>query len=81
MGYHSKHIKKGDLGHFSKIREEFTELEDAWGQDNPVLELCELADLIGAIEAYSLNNYDISLNDLIKMKDATKSAFESGERK
>jgi hypothetical protein len=43
--------------------------------------LCELADLIGAIEAYTLNKHNITLDDVIKMKKATKRAFESGSRK
>lgn len=80
MGYHKNKINKGELGHFSKIKEEFEELSDAYFQSNPVLELCELADLIGAIEAYSLNHYDIELLDLIKMTRATQSAFKDGER-
>lgn len=80
MGYHKQKIQKGELGHFSKIKEEFEELDDAYNQSNPILELCECADLIGAIEQYCLNHYDIELIDLIQMKDSTKSAFESGER-
>ena len=50
MGYHKKEIKKGTLGKFSKIREEFEELEDAHNQDVKILIFCELTDLIGAIE-------------------------------
>lgn len=81
MGYHSKNIQKGEFGHASKIREEYEEFFDAYNQNNPVMELVELSDLIGAIEAYALNHYDIELRDLIVMKDATKSAFEDGTRK
>lgn len=81
MGYHIRKIKKGELGHSSKIREEFEEFEDAYSQDNPVMELLELSDLIGAIEAYTLNHYDIELGDLIKMTRATQSAFRDGDRK
>lgn len=51
MGYHVKKIRRGELGHFSKIQEEFDELTDAYEQSNPVMELIELSDLIGAIEA------------------------------
>lgn len=36
--------------------------------------------MIGAIEAYVLGHYDIELDDLIKMKDATNRAFNSGHR-
>jgi hypothetical protein len=81
MGYNIKKIKKGQLGHFSKIQEEFDELSDAYDQGNPVLELVELSDLIGAIEAYTLNHYDIELCDLIKMTRCTQSAFIEGKRK
>jgi hypothetical protein len=80
MGYHVKTIQKGELGHFSKIQEEFDELKDAYDQSNPVLELVELTDLIGAIEAYAVNHYDINLDDLIKMTRATQSAFKDGDR-
>lgn len=80
MGYHKREIIKGELGHFSKIEEEFQELIDAYEQGNPILELCELADLIRAIEAYTLNHYDIELCDLIKMMNCTKEAFQEGSR-
>jgi hypothetical protein len=80
MGYHINNIRKGEFGHFSKINEEFEEFVDAYQQGNPVLELVELSDLIGAIEAYTLDHYDIELRDLIKMKNCTKSAFEEGIR-
>lgn len=79
MGYHKVKIEKGVLGEFSKIREEFLEAEDALEQDNKVMLLVELCDLIGAIEAYT-ESYNISLDDLLKMKDATKSAFLDGSR-
>lgn len=80
MGYHTREIPKGELGHFSKVREEFLELEDAHDNGNPILELCEMADLIGAIEAYALEHYDIELVDIIQMKQCTKEAFEEGKR-
>ena len=38
-GYHRREIPKGELGEFSKITEEFTELYDAVEQQNSVLEL------------------------------------------
>jgi hypothetical protein len=79
MGYHKQKIEKGVLGKFSKIKEEFLELQDAHDQKNPVLELCELCDLIGAIEAYS-SKYNITLDDLIAMKKLTQSAFIEGKR-
>lgn len=80
MGYHKVKIEKGVLGEFSKIREEFLEAEDALEQDNKVMLLVELCDLIGAVEAY-VEKHNMTLNDLLTMKDATKSAFLDGTRK
>lgn len=79
MSYHNVSIEKGILGEFSKIKEEFQELEDAVTQDNKVLQICELCDLIGAIELYS-HKFNLSLQDLIQMKESTKNAFKSGSR-
>lgn len=80
MGYHKKKIDKGVLGEFSKIKEEFDELSDAHEQSNPILEVCELCDLLGAIESYA-KKWNLTIEDLLKMKDSTKSAFEEGSRK
>lgn len=80
MAYHKREIKKGVLHQFSKIKEEFEELEDAHDQDNKILEICECADLIGAIEAYTQMKYNITITDLKRMAEATKSAFEEGKR-
>jgi len=80
MAYHSKEIEKGVLGEFSKIKEEFLEAEDAEMQQNRVMVLLELSDLIGAIELYCTTKHNITLQDLMKMKDATKSAFQDGTR-
>lgn len=79
MSYHLKKIKKGKIGKFSKVREEFEELKDAKLQDDKLLILCELSDLIGAIEAYA-NELGVSLEDLIKFSNKTKSAFKEGKR-
>jgi len=79
MGYHLAKIPKGDFGEFSKIEEEFLELRDALDQNNPVMILCELSDLIGAIEAYA-QQWNVSLYDLVRMKEATASAFADGSR-
>lgn len=78
-GYHLKEIEKGTLGLFSKIKEEFLEAEDAMEQDNPLMCLMELSDLLGAIEAFA-NKHNLTLEELITMKNATKRAFESGRR-
>lgn len=79
MGYHLRTIEKGTLGEFSKIREEFEELEDAIKQENKVLQICELCDMMGAIEAFIAKN-NLTLNDIIQMNERTKSAFQSGDR-
>ena len=79
-GYHRREIPKGELGEFSKITEEFTELYDAVEQQNSVLELCEMADLIGAIKHYSEKHYNIGLDKLIQFMECTENAFKSGKR-
>lgn len=81
MGYHTRTIKKGELGEFSKVEEEIEELMDAAQQGVHPLIICELADLIGAIEAFAEKRYNLSLDDLIKFKELTKSAFKEGKRK
>jgi len=81
MGYHTRKIERGVFGETSKIREEYEEFCDAVAQGNPVMKLVELCDLIGAIEGYVINRHNITLEELIVMKNATKSAFEEGERK
>ena len=81
MGYHKKHIPKGILGEFSKIKEEFLELEDAHDQEAALLILCELSDLVGAIRCYLAKNFErITFEDICKMADLTESAFKDGER-
>jgi hypothetical protein len=80
MGYHTRDIPKGVLGELSKIDEEYMELSDASSQGAKMLILCELCDLIGAIEAYVENHHNLSLDDLIQMKDLTAQAFRDGSR-
>jgi hypothetical protein len=80
MGYHSKKISKGRVGDFSKIKEEFEELEDAFNQGDKVLQICEITDLIGAIEIYTLKEFNLGLEDLKKFSDKTQSAFKEGMR-
>jgi len=80
MGYHKNKIEKGKLGEFSKIKEEFLETEDAFQQDNKIMLLLELSDMLGAIEDF-LKKYNMDIEDLIKMKNATQSAFKDGTRK
>lgn len=80
MGYHQSQIIKGVLGEYSKIREEFDELTDAINQNDSVLAICELTDLIGAIEAYSYPKYNLTIEDLVKFSRKTKEAFKEGKR-
>lgn len=81
IGYHKRSIKKGVLGNLSKIEEEFEELIDAAEQNNPVMELIELTDLLGAIEAYAEKRFQVSMDQLLTMTRATQRAFKSGQRK
>lgn len=80
MGYHNTEIPKGVLGEFSKIEEEFLEAVDAQLQKNNLMTLLELSDLIGAIEQYAVQKHNITLADLITMKEATERAFKDGSR-
>lgn len=80
-GYHQRQIVKGVLGGWTKIREEYEEFQDACEQGNPVLQLCELADLVGAIERFlEARHPSVSLDDLRTMARATRRSFEAGER-
>lgn len=80
MGYHTREIKKGKLGEFSKITEEYEELLDGFKQNNPVLQLCEIADLLGALEAYTKKNWNLALPKVYEMTLLTNKAFEDGSR-
>jgi len=80
MGYHKRKIKKGKLGEFSKIKEEFKEFEDAYEQEDVILQLCELSDMIGAIELY-VDKFNLSLDDIISFSNKTKEAFKEKKRK
>lgn len=79
MGYHKREIEKGVIGGFSKITEEYQELQDAHEQQNKVLQICELTDLIGAIEEYA-KQFNLTIEDLKSFSDMTKSAFKEGKR-
>lgn len=81
-GYHLADIPKGELGEVSKISEEFLEFQDAITQGAVVMQLCELSDMIGAIEGWLAKHHpSITLSDVIKMSEVTKRAFRSGRRK
>ena len=82
MSYHLNEIPRGVFGEISKIDEELCELVDAVQQGNKIMTLCELSDIVGAIEGFLEKQHPtITLADLIIMKDATKRAFVSGARK
>lgn len=80
MSYHIKNIPKGKFGNASKIKEEFLEFQDALNQKNKIMAIQELSDLLGAIEGYLLK-YNLTLEDLIVMKNVTKKVFKEGYRK
>jgi hypothetical protein len=80
-GYHLKPIHKGVLGEVSKIEEEFLEFKDSLKQDNPAMAFIELADQLGAIEAWLERHHpSITMKHLVNMKDANRRAFENGHR-
>lgn len=81
MGYHLRQIEKGTFGEVSKIEEELEELKESLEQNNPIMALCELSDMYGAIRGYLEKHHpDITMKDIETMSDATKRAFESGSR-
>jgi arginyl-tRNA synthetase len=51
-GYHVNVIDKGVYGQFSKVAEEFQEVQDAWEQDCSIMALVELSDMLGAMETF-----------------------------
>jgi len=79
--YHLRPIViKGRYGTTDKVAEELDELNEALEQDNPILALCELADLYGAIEGVA-ETLGVSMEAVAKMAAGTRRAFEAGERK
>jgi hypothetical protein len=81
MGYHTREFEKGVYGEVSKIQEEYEEFLDAVEQKAAILQLCELADLYGAIAGYVEQNFPgLNMEDIKQMSDMTRSAFEEGKR-
>jgi phosphoribosyl-ATP pyrophosphohydrolase len=78
--YHVQIIEKGEYGQTSKIYEEIQELKDAEEQQNPILMLCEISDVLGAIEGYLHKHHGMTLEDALKMTALNKKAFTSGYR-
>ena len=79
-GYHLTKIKKGTFGKSSKIAEELAEYEDAKKQKCKIMQILELADIYGALEAVALT-HGLTIKDLKSMSDTTKRAFKNGHRK
>lgn len=81
-GYHLVDIPKGEIGEASKIEEEFQEFQDALTQGAVVMQLCELSDMLGAIDAWLTKHHpSVKLEDLLKMSELTRRAFTNGKRK
>lgn len=81
MSYHLVEIPKGTIGELSKVYEEVEEVRDADDQGAAIMVLCELSDVLGAIECYLEKHHpSISIQDLKNMSDITKRAFKSGRR-
>ncbi len=52
VGYHLSKIDKGELGKFSKIKEEYLEFLAAMEQKSIVMAFVELSDMLGAISHF-----------------------------
>lgn len=80
-GYHLTPIVRGQLGEVSKIREEVEELCDAGRQGVRIMELVELSDLYGAMEAFLEKHFPgFSMKDVADMSAVTRRAFRNGRR-
>jgi hypothetical protein len=79
-GYHVREIPLGVYGQPSKIREELEELEDALGQENRIMALCELSDLYGALKGVA-ETLGTNMTEVATMAAATERAFLDGTRK
>lgn len=81
-GYHTTPIAKGTPGELSKIQEELDELKDADLQSNKILAAVELSDLVLAVQLYiELHCPGFTFEDVTKMADLTRKAFNDGSRK
>lgn len=82
QGYHIDDIPKGELGQATKILEEVLEFMDAHKQGVAIMELVELSDLVGAVEAFLKEKHpSISFHDVREMQRVTERAFRVGARK
>ena len=78
-GYHKRKIAKGTYGDISKVQEEIEEFLDSKEQGIKLMEMLELADIYGALEAV-VETYGITIEDIKMMSDVTKKAFKNGRR-
>lgn len=78
-GYHIAPIGKGRFGEISKIQEELDELKDAAKQGSKILQMVELSDIYGAMEAYA-EKIGTNMEEVQKMSAITKRAFVNGRR-
>lgn len=67
MKVHSKRIKKGKLGEFSKIQEEYKELKDTLKTQDRDWQFQEAHDLLEAINCFLDKHYK-DLNEKQKLK-------------
>lgn len=80
-GYHLVEIPRGELGEISKIQEELLELQDAMVQGSKIMAAVELADMLGAIQAFMAKHLPgTTLTDLQTFSSITRRAFENGHR-
>lgn len=78
-GYHLVEIPRGVFGELSKVAEELAEALDAEKQGSQLMLLQELSDLVGAAGAVAAK-HGSSLDELVRMAQITKRAFEAGHR-
>lgn len=82
FGYHTIFIEKGEYGEFSKVKEEFDELKDAFeNRKSNVLAICELSDLYGAMEAFAEKTLHISMSEVVKFAELTKEVYKNRPQK
>ena len=82
FGYHTIFIEKGEYGKFSKVKEEFDELKDAFeNRESNVLTICELSDLYGAMEAFAEQTLHIPMSEVVKFAELTKEVYQNRPQK
>ena len=80
-GYHLVDIPRGELGELSKIQEELDELFDAMAQGSRIMAAVELADLLGAVQAFMDRHLPgTTIDDLQTFSAITQRAFKNGHR-